>query len=235
MSDTFSLGFPEAARRLGVPIRVLRRAIRAGKIPAPPRVTATASLDASWFEEVQAAVAASPKALSRSLPERRPRSRDTRGRRPGASILIGCVSMLGFVVRRPGVTVVRQSRTLDRLASVIPGVCAHFSDRPEGIASNMPTASFIPFWSYGKNSFLSDPPNADISIVEGSKLHQAVVVLRDPVLDGHALSYTVKLVGRTVPATKRERVGIHRHHWNADHAAVLCGRSAARIPPSDHV
>src|ERR1700730_5269585 len=39
-----------------------------------------------------------------------------------------------------------------------------FSDRPERIAANMRTAAFVPFWSKGKDSFLSDPPNADISI-----------------------------------------------------------------------
>jgi hypothetical protein len=36
MNDTTKLGFPEAARTLGVPLRVLRRAIFTGKIPAPP-------------------------------------------------------------------------------------------------------------------------------------------------------------------------------------------------------
>ena len=37
-----------------------------------------------------------------------------------------------------------------------------FTDRPERIAGNMKTTSFVPFWSTGKDSFLSDPPNADI-------------------------------------------------------------------------
>ena len=45
-----------------------------------------------------------------------------------------------------------------------------FTDRPERIAGNMKTTSFIPFWSTGKDSFLKDPPNADISTVEGDKL-----------------------------------------------------------------
>ncbi len=66
MSDTSDIGFPEAARRLGVPIRVLRRAIRAGKIPAPPRQTATAIFPAEWLQSAQAAVEASPNALSRA-------------------------------------------------------------------------------------------------------------------------------------------------------------------------
>ena len=54
-----------------------------------------------------------------------------------------------------------------------------FSDRPDRIAGNMSTAAFVPFWSTGKDSFLSNPPNADISILEGSQLQQVVVVLQD--------------------------------------------------------
>ena len=41
-----------------------------------------------------------------------------------------------------------------------------FSDRPERIAGNMKTTAFVPFWTKGQDSFLKDPPNADISIVE---------------------------------------------------------------------
>ena len=43
-------------------------------------------------------------------------------------------------------------------------VTVFFSDRPERIAGNMKTSAFVPFWSQGKDSFLSDPPNADISV-----------------------------------------------------------------------
>ena len=86
--------------------------------------------------------------------------------------------------------------TLDDVSSVT----TFFSDRPERIAGNMRTADFVPFWSDGKNSFLSDPPNADISILEGSTLHQIIAVLRDPVLQGNSLNYTVKLLSGDVPA-----------------------------------
>jgi len=69
---TETLGYPEAARRLGVPLRVLRRAIRTGKIPAPPSNAATATLPADWFTAAQAAAEASPKALSRSFAQKVP-------------------------------------------------------------------------------------------------------------------------------------------------------------------
>jgi hypothetical protein len=75
-----------------------------------------------------------------------------------------------------------------------------FTDRPERIASHMRTAKFVPFWSKGKDSFLSDPPNADVSILEGDKLQQFVVTLMDPVLDGDNLVYGIKVLEGEMPA-----------------------------------
>jgi hypothetical protein len=76
-----------------------------------------------------------------------------------------------------------------------------FSDRPERIAGNMTTERFIPFWSTGTDSFLSDPPNADLSILEGDTLTQVVVVLQDPTLEDGNLTYTVEIVDGEMPAT----------------------------------
>jgi hypothetical protein len=83
-------------------------------------------------------------------------------------------------------------------------VTLFFSDRPDRIAGNMRTAAFVPFWSQGRDSFLSDPPNADLSILEGSELRQVVVVLRDPRLEGGNLSYTVQVLDGAMPATGEE-------------------------------
>ncbi len=84
------------------------------------------------------------------------------------------------------------------LQSVSP-VTLFFSDRPERIAGNMKTDAFVPFWSDGTNSFLSDPPNADISVLDNDKLIQTVVVLRDPVLSGDDLHYTVEIIDGDMP------------------------------------
>jgi hypothetical protein len=75
-----------------------------------------------------------------------------------------------------------------------------FSDRPERIAGNMKTTAFVPFWSKGKDSFLKDPPNADVSILEGDKLQQVVVVLQAPELKGDTLTYNVKVLQGDMPA-----------------------------------
>lgn len=75
-----------------------------------------------------------------------------------------------------------------------------FSDRPERIAGHMATARFVPFWSKGKDSFLADPPNATLSIVNEDKVNDVVVVLRDPDLKGDELSYNVRVLEGEMPA-----------------------------------
>ena len=85
------------------------------------------------------------------------------------------------------------------LGGVSP-ITVFFSDRPERIAGNMKTTAFVPFWSDGKDSFFSDPPNADISIVEGKTLRQVVAELEHPVLKGSDLSYTIKILQGDMPA-----------------------------------
>jgi hypothetical protein len=72
ISTSASFGFPEAARRLGVPLRVLRRAIRAGHIPAPSPANATATLSAAWLSQAEAAAKASPAAFSRAFTQKVP-------------------------------------------------------------------------------------------------------------------------------------------------------------------
>jgi hypothetical protein len=104
-----------------------------------------------------------------------------------------------FVQTAKGMTFDKSASKLT-LNGVSP-VTVAFSDRPERIAANMRTAEFVPFWSKGKDSFLSDPPNADISILEGDRLHQIVAVLQDPALQGDNLTYTVKVLQGDMPAT----------------------------------
>lgn len=89
------------------------------------------------------------------------------------------------------------------LTGVSP-ITIFFSDRPERIAGNMRTADFVPFWSEGTDSFLSDPPNADISILEGNTLLQTIVVLRDPEISGADLSYTVDVLEGELPSSGKD-------------------------------
>lgn len=91
----------------------------------------------------------------------------------------------------------KASNTL-RLVGVSP-ITLFFSDRPERVAGNMKTDRFTSFWSHGKDSFAKDPPNADVSIIDGDAMRQVVVVLQDPVLEGDTLRYKVKLLQGEMP------------------------------------
>ena len=75
-----------------------------------------------------------------------------------------------------------------------------FADRPERVAGNMKTTAFVPFWSQGKDSFAKDPPNADVSIIDGDTMRQVIVELQDPVLKGDVLRYKVKTLQGDMPA-----------------------------------
>ena len=75
-----------------------------------------------------------------------------------------------------------------------------FSDRPDRIAGHMPTSKFVPMWSQGVDSFLSNPPNATLSVFRGDSVSSTVVVLRNPQLVGNDLSYEVRVLEGTLPA-----------------------------------
>ena len=103
-----------------------------------------------------------------------------------------------FVQTAKGMTFDKSTNklTLDGVSSTT----LFFSDRPERIAGNMKTTAFVPFWSKGKDSFLKDPPNAEVSILEGDKLQQVVEVLQSQELKGDTLVYTVKILQGDMPA-----------------------------------
>jgi hypothetical protein len=96
-----------------------------------------------------------------------------------------------------GLTFDKATNTLS-LIGVSP-ITLFFADRPERVAGNMKTRAFIPFWSNGKDSFAKDPPNADISIIDGDTMQQVVAELQDPVLEGEVLRYKVKILQGDMP------------------------------------
>jgi hypothetical protein len=69
-----------------------------------------------------------------------------------------------------------------------------FTDRPARLAGHLPTRDFVPLWSEGKDSFLKDPPNANLSIFSGDKVSDVVVEISNPVLSGNSLTYNAKVL-----------------------------------------
>lgn len=79
----------------------------------------------------------------------------------------------------------------------------YFADRPRREVGHIPSRRFVELWNAGVDSFAVDPPNAVLSFLEDSEdtPEDAVVVLRDPRLDGDALTYRVEVLEGRLPAT----------------------------------
>ena len=78
----------------------------------------------------------------------------------------------------------------------------YFSDRPQRVVGHMTTADFVELWGEGDNSFEEDPQNAVLAFLEaGDDAPQdAVVVIREPHLEGGRLSYSVEALEGAIPA-----------------------------------
>ena len=85
--------------------------------------------------------------------------------------------------------------------SDISPITVLFSDRPERLAGHMATDDFVPFWSEGEDSFESDPPNADLALLEEGQVENVVVTLHEPRLEGRDLRYRVEVLEGQPPAS----------------------------------
>jgi hypothetical protein len=100
--------------------------------------------------------------------------------------------------RSPSGGDVRADRTdRDQTTLTMPDVSPstlYFSDRPERVVGHLTTEQFVEQWTEGPNSFFEDSPNAVLSYVGTGEdtPSDAVVVLRDPVVSGSSLSYSIE-------------------------------------------
>jgi hypothetical protein len=78
----------------------------------------------------------------------------------------------------------------------------YFADRPRREIGHLPSSRFVELWEGGVNSLAVDPPDAVLSFLNegGDAPDDAVVVLREPRLDGDDLTYSVDLLEGTLPA-----------------------------------
>ena len=77
-----------------------------------------------------------------------------------------------------------------------------FSDRPKHVVGHLSAKQFVDEWDKGENSFADDPPNAVISFLDenGTRPEDAIVVLKEPRLDGTSITYTVEILEGSLPA-----------------------------------
>jgi hypothetical protein len=76
-----------------------------------------------------------------------------------------------------------------------------FSDRPQRVVGHLTAQQFVDEWGKGENSFAADPPNAVLSFLEAGDEapEDAIVVLKDPKLEGDQITYGYELLEGTVP------------------------------------
>jgi len=82
---------------------------------------------------------------------------------------------------------------------VLTGVAPNsivFADRPVRAAGHDLTARIVDDWSKGSDNFAQDPPNATVSgfSKDGSGVKDAVVVLKNPKLEGDRLTFDVDVL-----------------------------------------
>ena len=96
-----------------------------------------------------------------------------------------------FVLNSRGATL--QGDTLT-LTGVTPSSII-FADRPVRSAGHQPTADVIAEWGSGDDSFAKNPPNATLSVFgKDGLVKDAVVVLKNPKLEGDKLTFNVQVL-----------------------------------------
>ena len=94
-----------------------------------------------------------------------------------------------FVLNSRGATL--QGDTLT-LTGVTPSAII-FADRPVRAAGHQPTADVIAEWGSGDDSFAKNSPNATVSVLgKDGSVKDAVVVLKNPKLEGDKLTFNVQ-------------------------------------------
>lgn len=71
-----------------------------------------------------------------------------------------------------------------------------FADRPVRAAGHDLTSRIVEDWGNGSDNFAKDPPNATVSVFQkdGNGVRDAVVVLKNPKLDGETLAFDVDVL-----------------------------------------
>src|SRR5450432_1185621 len=94
-----------------------------------------------------------------------------------------------FVLNSRGATLQGETLTLTGVSasSIV------FADRPVRSAGHQPTPDVIAEWGTGDDSFAKNPPNATVSVfAKDGTVKDAVVVLKNPKLEGDKLTFNVQ-------------------------------------------
>jgi hypothetical protein len=108
---------------------------------------------------------------------------------------------LMFVQTSEDLKVNAEDKTL-RLVNVNPQTL-YFSDRPKRVAGNLTMPAYFDEWTAkaGPDNFKNDPPNATLSVYEGSNKENtlAVIEISHPMMEGKDLIYKYKMIEGEMP------------------------------------
>ena len=76
-----------------------------------------------------------------------------------------------------------------------------FSDRPDRIAGHLPLEKAYEWGRSGDDSFLVDPPNATLSILEHGEMGNVVVTMSNAIINGDSISFDVNVLEGDLPAS----------------------------------
>ena len=135
--------------------------------------------------------------------------------------------------------------TLQNGKLVLTGVSPNaivFADRPARSAGHDLTSRIVEDWASGSDNFAKDPPNATVSTFQkdGSGVLDAVVVLKNPKLEGDNLAFDVSVLEGDIngadgaaavfivghPATPMSVAGVARH---TGYRGAYYAHGAARV------
>lgn len=122
------------------------------------------------------------------------------------AVLPPTVKSIGGEPKASGMTIIPELAVLNSSGATlssgkltmtgISGNTVVFTDRPYRAAGHALTSNFVKEWGDGSDSFKNDPPNATVSVFDkdGKTIRDAVVVLKQPTLDGVNLTFDVSVL-----------------------------------------
>jgi hypothetical protein len=120
---------------------------------------------------------------------------------------------LAIAQAKPSFLFVQSAKKIDYKDGVmtlydVPKQTMFFTDRPNRVVGNLPTDKFVARWTTDTSpgGFVSNPPNAAVTVFQPDGAKTAIVELSSPRLDGNKLSYNVKVLQGIASAQPAEGV-----------------------------
>lgn len=123
----------------------------------------------------------------------------------GAALCVALPFIAVAQIKAPAVEFVQAARGMTfkdgvlTLTDVSPATI-FFSDRPQRLTGHVRNDHFVKNWSQGPDNFKSNPPNATLSVFDGTaRPTQVVLVLKNPQAAERSIAYDVTVLQGSLP------------------------------------